>query len=194
MQDVEQPTVEQVVAGSTAEKMGIEEGDEIKKLDTHEIKSMQDLLDALDTKAAGDDVEIVVNRDGKEHTLKGKFATVQQQQRQEKPPLTARVIAKLEKAGEVSLTVRNAKKVTIYVALSMLEGGKLKVRLNPGKNGDLAVNPVFEVKADNAVILDQFEQTGDKTLPWIARVEIDCAGLLGAKVKPAEPDQQEDEF
>jgi dienelactone hydrolase len=194
MQDVEQPTVEQVVAGSTAEKMGIEEGDEIKKLDTHEIKSMQDLLDALDTKAAGDDVEIVVNRDGKEQTLKGKFATVQQQQRQEKPPLTARVIAKLEKAGEVSLTVRNAKKVTIYVALSMLEGGKLKVRLNPGKNGDLAVNPVFEVKPDNAVILDQFEQTGDKTLPWVARVEIDCAGLLGVKVKPAEPDQQEDEF
>ena len=193
MQDVEQPTVEQVVAGSTAEKMGIEEGDVIKKLDTHDIASMQDLLDALDTKAAGDDVEVVITRDGKEQTLKGKFGTAQQDDSDPYPPLSARVIAKLDKPGEISLTIRNAKKVTIYVAASMLADGKLKVRLNPGKT-ELGVNPVFDVKADNALILDQFERTGDKTLPWIARVEIDCANLLGVKVKPANPDQKEDEF
>ena len=34
---------------------------------------MQDLLDALDTKAAGEDVTIVIERNGEEKTLKGSF-------------------------------------------------------------------------------------------------------------------------
>jgi len=192
LQDVEQPTVEMVVKGSTAEAMGVKEGDVIKKLDAHEIKKMQDLLDALDTKAAGDEVTLTITRAGKEMELKGKFETTPE--REGRPVPAARVLAKLDKPGQVSLTVRNAKRITLYVTAAMLADGKLKVRLNPGREGEIAITPVFEVKADTALILDQFEKSGDRSLPWICKVEVDCAALLGVKVKPAKPDPDEDEF
>ncbi|MCA8938110.1 MAG: PDZ domain-containing protein, partial [Planctomycetes bacterium] len=121
MQNVDEPTVENVVKDSTAETMGIESGDIIKKLDDHSIASMQDLLDALDTKTAGDDVTIVVERNGEEKTLKGTFPKARRQQRDENPTLVARVIAKLEKPGQIKLQVRNTKRVTIRVAPSMLD-------------------------------------------------------------------------
>ena len=195
LSDVDQPTVESVMAGSTADDMGILKGDIVKKLDDHEIKSMQDLLDALDTKSAGQDVTIVVERAGKEKTLKGAFAKVQQQQRDEQPVLAARVLAKLDAPGQITLSVRNAKSVSILVAPSMLDAnGKLKVRVNPSADSKalvIAVSKTFE--PDKALMLDQFEATGDRTLPWIGRFEIECSKLLGVKVKPAKQ-QQEDEF
>jgi hypothetical protein len=191
--DVAQPTVESVMAGTPAEKMGIEKGDVIKKLDALEIKTMQDLLDALDTKKPGDDVTIIVARGDSEKTLKGRFPKAQQ--RDEKPRPAARVLATLDEPGRVTLKVRNAKVVSILVAPSMLDAdGKLRVRLNPTedpKEIDIAVSKTFE--PDKALILDQFEATGDRTLPWIGRFEIDCGKLLGVKVKPANP-QKEDEF
>lgn len=193
--DVEQPTVEMVVKGSVAESMGIEKGDVIKKLDDHEIKTMQDLLDALDTKTAGDDVSITVERNGKEQVLKGSFPKAPQREREEKGPLVARVLAMLDAPGQVTLTVRNAKKVSVLVAPSMLDAeGKLKVRLNPRKDSKeigIAVSRKFE--ADKALMLDQFEATGDRNLPWIGRFEIDCAKLLDVKPTPAKP-KEEDEF
>ncbi|MCB9896025.1 MAG: PDZ domain-containing protein [Planctomycetes bacterium] len=193
--DTEQPTVESVMAGTPAEKMGIEKGDVIRKLDDLEIKNMQDLLDALDTKKPGDDVTIVVDRDEKEKTLKGTFPKAQQQQRDEKQPLTARVQATLDEPGRLTVKVRNARKISIWVAPSMLDAdGKLRVRLNPSddpKEIGIAVSQKFE--PDKALMLDQFEATGDRNLPWIGRYEIDCSKLLGVKVKPAEP-KDEDEF
>ncbi|MCA8914763.1 MAG: PDZ domain-containing protein [Planctomycetes bacterium] len=193
--DIAQPTVESVMAGTPAEAMGIEKGDVIKKLDDLEIKTMQDLLDALDTKKPGEDVVIVVERADKERTLKGAFPKAQQQQREEKAALTARVLAMLEEPGRVTLTVRNARKVSIRVSPSMLDAdGKLRVRLNPSddpKEIGIAVSQKFE--ADKALMLDQFESTGDRNLPWIGRFEIDCGKLLGVKTKPAKP-KDEDEF
>ena len=192
--DVEQPTVETVQKGSTAEDMGIKEGDVIKKLDEHEVATMQDLIDALDTKAAGQEVSIEVERKGEAVTLKGKFAANQQQEREQEGPLTARVIAKLDKPGQVSLTVRNARKVTIYVAPSMLaEDGTLRVRCNPGEKG-LALGSVNAVAPDTAFILDEFERTHDRKQPWIMKLEINVADMLGVKVKPADPNKREDEF
>lgn len=194
--DKDVPTVETVQKGSTAEDMGIKEGDVITKLDDHDIASMQDLLDALDTKAAGEDVVIVVDRKGENVTLKGKFAANQQQQREERGPLVARVIAKLDKPGQVSLTVRNTKTVTIYAAPSMLsEEGTLRIRCNPDdEDQKLKISYSKAIVADTAFMLDEFEQTHDRKLPWIMKFEVDVAGLLGVKAKPANPDKKEDEF
>ncbi|MCA8913069.1 MAG: PDZ domain-containing protein [Planctomycetes bacterium] len=192
--NVDAPTVENVVKGSAAEDMGIKEGDVIKKLDDHEIKSMQDLLDALDTKAPGDDVTIVVDRAGEEKTLKGSFPKAQEREQQKEETLVARVIAKLEAPGRVTLSVRNAAKVTIYVAPSMLDGdGKLRVSLKVPK-GEIGIAVTKTVEVDKGMMIDQFEKTGDRTLPWTGRIELDVHKLLGDKVKPAKPDQKEDEF
>ncbi|MEZ5991699.1 MAG: PDZ domain-containing protein [Planctomycetota bacterium] len=194
MQNVDEPTVENVVKDSTAETMGIESGDIIKKLDDHSIASMQDLLDALDTKAAGDDVTIVVERNGEEKTLKGTFPKARRQQRDENPTLVARVIAKLEKPGQIKLQVRNTKRVTIRVALSMLDAdGNLRVSLSVPK-GELGIGLTKQFSVNKAMLLEQFEGTADRSLPWIAEFEIEVGKLLGDKVKPAKPDQQEDEF
>lgn len=193
--DKEQPTVETVQKGSTAEDMGIKEGDVITKLDDHEIKTMQNLLDALDTKAPGDEVVILVERKGEAKTLKGKFAANPQQQREERGPLVARVIAKLNKPGQISLTVRNAKTVTIYAAPSMLdEEGVLRVRCNPDDGEGLKISHTKAVVADTMFILDEFERTHDRKSPWIMKFEVDVATLLGVKVKPANPNKKEDEF
>ncbi|MBZ0136866.1 MAG: PDZ domain-containing protein [Planctomycetes bacterium] len=193
---VEKPTVETVQKGSTAADMGIEEGDVITKLDDHVIATMQDLLDALDTKAAGDDVTIEVERAGKAETLKGKFAANQQQELEVRGPVVARVIAKLDKPGQISLTVRNAKKVTLYAAQSMLDAeGKLRVRLNPGDDSqELKIVRTETVVPSSAFMLDEFERTHDRRLPWVAKFEVNVAGLLGVKVKPADPKKKEDEF
>lgn len=193
-QNAKAPTVENVVAGSAAEDIGIQKGDVIKKLDDHEIKSMQDLLDALDTKAAGEDVVIVVERAGKEETLKGSFPKAEKRQRDETATLVARVIARLEKPGQVTLSVRNAKRVTIRVRPAMLDAeGKLRVSLKVPK-GELGIAVSKTFLPDNALMLQQFEQTGDRSLPWTGEFEIEIGKLLGDKVKPAKPDQQEDEF
>lgn len=193
--DTEQPTVETVQKGSTAEDIGIKEGDVILKLDDHETKTMQDLLDALDTKAAGDEVTIEVQRAGKAHTLKGKFAANQQQQRERRGPLTARVIAKLDRPGQISLTVRNVRTVTIFAAPDMLDDeGALRIRCNPDQGEGLKVSYSKAVKADTAFILDEFERTLDRKLPWVMKFEVDVAGLLGVKPKPADPKKKEDEF
>jgi hypothetical protein len=191
--DVDAPTVEIVVKGSVAESIGMQAGDVVKKLDTHEIAKMQDLLDALDTKAAGDDVVIVVARDGKDVELKGKFPGTGSS----RPAIpTARVIATLDAPGTVSVSVRDARKVTIFVAPSMLDkDGRLRVRLNPGKDSKgLGIVAVRKAEPDKGFILDQFEQTGDRKLPWITKFTFDVVNLLGVKAKPANPDQQEDEF
>jgi pimeloyl-ACP methyl ester carboxylesterase len=193
--NVEQPTVETVQKGSTAEDMGIKEGDVIRKLDDHEVKTMQDLLDALDTKAAGDAVSIEVERAGKVETLEGKFAANPRQERQRQEPTAARVIARLDKPGQISLTVRNAKTVLIYAAPSMLdESGALRVRCNPDAGEGLKISFSVVVKPDTAFILDEFERTHDRKLPWIMKFQVDVGGLLGVKVKPADPKKKEDEF
>lgn len=192
--DVEQPTVESVVKGTTAEEMGIEEGDVIKKLDEDEIASLQDLIDALGKKSPGDKVTIVVERDGEDVELEGSFDTAQREE-SEDAPLEARVIAELGEPGEIELTVRNAGQVTIRVAPSMLDaGGNLRVRVNRADDGEIALVLKQKFEADNAYILDAFEKTGDRKLPWIGEWTLDIKKILGVKVKPAKPDAPEDEF
>jgi hypothetical protein len=193
-QNVKAPTVENVVKGSAADKMGIQKGDVIKKLDDHEIKDMQDLINALDTKAAGEKVAIVVDRAGEEKTLKGSFPKAKQREKQKQGALVARVIAKLEKPGRVSLSVRNASKVTIYVAPSMLDAeGKLHVSIKAPK-GSIGIAVTKKVGIDKGLMLEQFEKTGDRKLPWTGKLQLDVKKLLGPAAKPADPDQKEDEF
>ncbi|MCX7704282.1 MAG: PDZ domain-containing protein, partial [Planctomycetota bacterium] len=65
--------VSDVAKDSTAAEMGIKAGDVIVKIDTNEVKSFQDLRVALSKKRFGDEVSVVVKRDGEEVVLKGKF-------------------------------------------------------------------------------------------------------------------------
>ncbi len=189
--DTETPTVESVVADTPAEKMGVKEGDVIRKLDETEIATLQDLADALDEKSPGDEVTLVVERDGEDKTLKGAFP--EPQKNDEVAPTTARVIAELTAPGEIDLKVRNAGRVSIMISPAMLgENGYVTVHVNRGHEVSGAVSQ--HVGPDNALVLEQFEQTGDRKLPWIARIEIDIKKLLDIKPEPEPAPQEEEEF
>ncbi|MCA8934758.1 MAG: hypothetical protein KDB68_01010, partial [Planctomycetes bacterium] len=96
--------------------------------------------------------------------------------------------------GQIKLQVRNTKRVTIRVAPSMLDAdGNLRVSLSVPK-GELGIGLTKQFSVNKAMLLEQFEGTADRSLPWIAEFEIEVGKLLGDKVKPAKPDQQEDEF
>lgn len=189
--DSSPPKIEMIVKGSTAEQLGMKEGDEITKLDSKEIKTFDDLLTALGEKSPGDEVSIVIRRGKEELTLKGSFPKAQQQE--DKPDvLAARVIAGFE-PGKITIKVRNAKKLTIKVAPDMLLEGKLTVSL-AGSNGvkELAFTGLAP---SSEFILRQFDESGDRTRPFICELEIDAAAALGVKTpsKP-KPGEEEDEF
>jgi len=62
--------VDSVVEGLPASKAGVQEGDIIKSLNGKKVNSREELMDVLRTLKAGEAVEIVVARDGKNETLK----------------------------------------------------------------------------------------------------------------------------
>lgn len=189
--DSSPPKIEMIVKDSTAEQMGMKEGDVITKLDSKEIKTFDDLLTALGEKAPGDEVSIVIKRGKEEHTLKGSFPKVQQQD--EKPDvLAARVIAICE-PGKISIKVRNASKLTIKIHPDMLLNGKLTVTL-AGSNGVKEL--VFtDLAPSSEFMLRQFDESADRSRPFICELDIDAAAALGVKApSKSDPDDEEDEF
>ena len=58
----------QVVSGSAAERAGLRDGDVIVRFDDAPVSSLEDLRTVLRTKRAGDTVEVVYLRDGRETT------------------------------------------------------------------------------------------------------------------------------
>ncbi len=64
-----------VTAGSPAEKGGIKAGDIIIKFDGKDVKEIESYMAAMSTRKPGDEVEIIVKRDGKEVPLKVKLGT-----------------------------------------------------------------------------------------------------------------------
>lgn len=61
--------ISRVSAGGVASKAGIEVGDVIVKFDGEEIKTYKQFLKVLYSKSVGDSVDLVVNRNGTEHTF-----------------------------------------------------------------------------------------------------------------------------
>src|SRR5262249_53526005 len=64
-----------VSEGSPAEKAGIKAGDIVIKLGGTEVKDLEGYMAALSTHKPGDEVEIVVKREGKEVTIKVTLGT-----------------------------------------------------------------------------------------------------------------------
>jgi pimeloyl-ACP methyl ester carboxylesterase len=191
-QEAEAPTVDTVVAGSVAEKIGVKAGDVILKLDDNETPAVEDLLEVLGKKAPGDNFTLTVRRAGKEHTLKGQFEGA------DSPAgaaaITARVVAELA-PGLVSIRVRNAGTVVLHVTPAMLDSeGKLQVVLVRADGKTQVLRAAAPVVADPAAILDAFEAGLDRKDTTIARLVLDIAGALEVKRKPKAPPQQEDDF
>lgn len=65
--------VEDVVDGSSAEEMGLQNNDIIKKLNGKEIGDFDDLVDAVDGTEPGAETVLLVERDGKTVVLSGKM-------------------------------------------------------------------------------------------------------------------------
>ncbi len=178
--DVTDPVVvDSVAKDSVAEAMGIKAGDVIVGLDKAKIGNLNDLRAALARKKAGDDVEVEIERDGKSQTLKGKFPQAKSSSGQ----LMARIKAstrtvKGERGMErhFELLAANAGKLTLFLTADDVAAGRLSVSIN-GKA------MTFDGLAhDAAFILSEFERTGDRKLPYVARLHIDVAvALKGAK-------------
>lgn len=191
-QEADAPTVDTIVAGSTAEKMGVKTGDVILKLDDTAVASIDDLLAALGKKAPGDNVTLTIKRADKEHVLKGQFEKGEPQAAPR--GLEARAIAEL-KPGLVTVKLRNCGKLVLHVTPQMLDAeGKLKVVLLRADGSELVLRQASPVAADAAAILDAFEAGCDRKDATIARLELDIAGALDIKRKPKTPPQQEDDF
>lgn len=169
--DIELPTVEQVVKGSAAESVGVRVGDAIVKFEETALKNLDELLAALEKKAPGDDFKLTIKREGKEVELKGTFPKEQPQQKAK--PLEARVIGKFS-PGRIELTVRNTGRLRLHLCPAMLgKDGSLKVIIN-GEDAQVKVPA-----ASSGYILKQFEQTGDRSLPFDRELVIDVTTLLG---------------
>jgi membrane-associated protease RseP (regulator of RpoE activity) len=175
--------VEAVQPESLAERLGIKAGDEIVKLDEKEIKTFQDLANALGGKAPEDKVKVGLKRGDEQLTVDGQFDKAQPPAPE---PLSARVRGFYSEKypGCVTLTVRNTGKVKVHVHPQMVEGGFLKVEFFSGIEG--LKSKTFAVKPDNDYILRRFEESGDRKLPFICEVEVDVAALLGVRAAPQE--------
>jgi PDZ domain/Dienelactone hydrolase family len=194
--DAEQtdPVVVEVVAPEgVAEAMGIKEGDTIVKLDDTAVANIGELREALGKKAPGDEVRVTVERGGKQLELKGRFP---------KPDAKVDVLARVnafaslltsknEKVGDkctfFDLTVSNVSKLTIYLTAEQVKLGKAIININDGNR--------FQVDlAESAeLVLAEYERSGDRTLPYVGKIEIDIAKQLGAKVKPVKRPEDEEE-
>ncbi|MBP9892985.1 MAG: PDZ domain-containing protein [Planctomycetes bacterium] len=188
------PVVVEVVAPEgVAEAMGIKEGDTIVKLDDTAVSNIGELREALGKKAPGDEVRVTVERGGKQLELKGKFP---------KPDAKVDVLARVkafaslltsknEKVGEkctfFDLTVSNVSKLTIYLTADQVKLGKAIININDGNRFQV------DLTEDAELVLAEFERTGDRTLPYVGKIEIDIAKQLGAKVKPVKRPEDEEE-
>ncbi len=181
VQNSSPPKVEAVQPESLAERMGIKAGDEIVKLDDNEIKTFQDLANALGGKAPEDKVKVGLKRGDEQLTVEGQFDKAAPPPPE---PLSARVRGFYSEKfpGSVTLTVRNTGKVKVHVHPQMVEGGFVKVDVFSGLEGMKSKH--FAVKPDNDYILRRFEESGDRKLPFICEVEVDVATLLGARPAP----------
>jgi S1-C subfamily serine protease len=59
-----------VRGGSPAEKAGLKAGDIIIRIGEHQVADLQGMTDALRSFQPGDEVDVVVKRDGQEQTVK----------------------------------------------------------------------------------------------------------------------------
>lgn len=66
--------VREVTTGSPAEKAGIKVGDRIRKVGDRDIKTLEDLIQAMTPHQAGTKVKLVIDRAGKEQTVSATLA------------------------------------------------------------------------------------------------------------------------
>ncbi len=179
VRDSAPPKVESVQEGSLAARMEIKAGDAIVKIGDAEIKTFEDLADALAAKSAGEDVSVVVQRGDEQLTRKGSFDAAKPP---EPEPLAARVRGFYSEKykGSVMVTVRNVGKLKVRVHPQMLSGERFTVEIRSGLT-EIRSAHFDDLSPDNAYILDHFEKTGDRKWPYIREVEVDVAALLGAR-------------
>jgi S1-C subfamily serine protease len=65
--------IQQVMAGTAAEKAGLQGGDLILKVGKTEINSYEEAVQAIGSHKEGDEVEFTIQRDGKEQKIKIKL-------------------------------------------------------------------------------------------------------------------------
>ena len=165
--DMDQPVkVKHLEPKSVAEVMGMKTGDVITKIDGKKVGNLTEVNAILKTKGAGKEISVTVDRAGEELTLKGKF-----------PPLELEAPAGRVQGswqtGSIDVKVNNVRKLTVRVALEMLDAkGEVRIKVN-GKEA-------FKGKPPGGVehILAHFEQTRDKGWPFVWEFKLDVERLL----------------
>lgn len=122
--------VDQVVENGAAEEAGIESGDVLIKVDDTQINSNPDLLEAIAQRRPGDEITVIVNRDGSEKTFAvtlnnrdGNTDIVQK----EMPKTLAALGAEFETLDEATA---NKLEIAGGVKVKGLNAGKLKKQTN----------------------------------------------------------------
>jgi len=178
--DREAPTIESVDDGTTAEALGLKKDDVLLKIDDTGVETLAELQSALGAKKWGEEVKVTVRRGGKEETFAGRFPEFKETRPEFGP--AARVNATLT-PGKVTLKVRDAGRVSVYVTPSMLLDGRLAVALAAKDGSEIVVRRPAPLAADAELVLDQFVSTFDRKDATIARIEIDVARALGVERK-----------
>ena len=73
LESADQPTIVKVVPNSTADKIGLKEGDILKSINGTKINGLEDIRSAISEMEAGEEVEVKVERNGKSERLKGEW-------------------------------------------------------------------------------------------------------------------------
>ncbi|MBA2375485.1 MAG: M50 family metallopeptidase [Actinomycetota bacterium] len=71
-----EPEVQAIVEGSTAEEIGIEEGDRLIAMDGENIATWEGFTDEIGSREAGSEVAVTVERGGEEEVLTGELGTM----------------------------------------------------------------------------------------------------------------------
>lgn len=87
IEDVDGIRIVNIVGGTAAEKAGLKKGDIILKLDEHNVPNLAELRSALARYYAGDEVEIVFQRDDKEEAIKVQLGEPVQEEAEDTPSL-----------------------------------------------------------------------------------------------------------
>jgi membrane-associated protease RseP (regulator of RpoE activity) len=147
------PTVANVIAGSPAEKAGLQRGDVITAVDGTAVTDLKGVLEALKGKNVGDQVTFSITRDGNPQTI-----TATLEARPEPLPGVNKLLPELNgiagsdlfshlQGGTFSFTDKDGKQHTLSVDLGTVSsvdvnGNKITVTLNAGgsKTYDVTAN------------------------------------------------------
>lgn len=179
--------VARVLEKSLAAEMGLDAKDVITKINDQDIKSLQDLQNALGKLKHGSEVKVIVTRDGESKKLSAKVPPFEKKPVFSREKLTAAIRAEYSD-NVVTVKTAGVGAFTIFVSSKMFDLAKpVVVKVNGSEVFNGFVKPDVEFMLKRAFI------DNDREAVYCAKLEVNLKGTSGAREekKGASPEKDE---